>query len=97
MGLMNQQSVGARLFYGTAGILRPGDNVTSGASCSRDPAEALLDAWRAADETDQTPHVYEVALTADDHLTVLHDVPVDGRLAGLALDIAAQRSSNRKP
>jgi hypothetical protein len=52
-----------RMYTGTAGRLCSGDPVPPGAAITRDPAEALAQAWRAseADVFCRVPFVYQVA------------------------------------
>jgi hypothetical protein len=92
---VDQQSIGGRLFHGTAGVLRPGDRLPPEAPCTNDPAEALVHAWTAAKEGVETPYVYEVGTGDGIGLTILRDVLIDGRLADQALGIAARRAANR--
>lgn len=94
-GPVNQQSIGAPLFHGTTGLLRPGDKLPPDSTCSNDPAEALAHAWRAASAGTETPYVYEVGMSEGRELTVVRDLLIDGSLAGRALDIAAQNRSSQ--
>jgi hypothetical protein len=81
-----------RYYYGTTAVLKPGDEVNPSAGrpgAKIDPAEALSDAWGAADSDGSgVPHVYEVGWLDGRRLVVMGDVVLNGTLAWRALEIA---------
>jgi hypothetical protein len=81
-----------RYYYGTTAVLRPGDEIkpsTGRAGVTIDPAEALSDAWRAAESSGSgVPHVYEVGWLDGKPLVVMSHVLINGTLAWRALEIA---------
>ena len=80
-----------RYYYGTTAVLKPGDEIKPSANrvgVTMDPAEALSNAWRAAESDGWgVPHVYEVGWLDGKPLVVIDDVLVDGALAWRALGI----------
>jgi len=81
-----------RCYYGTTAVLRPGDEVRAAAGLVEvtiDAAQALADAWRAAESGESgVPHVYELNWLADESLVVVGDVLINGDLAWRATQIS---------
>jgi hypothetical protein len=84
--------IGRRYYYGTTAILNPGDEIRPAAGqagVATDPAQALADAWRAAETGGPgVPHVYELSGPDGKPLIVIGDVLIDGTLAWRAMQIA---------
>jgi hypothetical protein len=84
--------IARRYYYGTTAVLRPGDEVKPASGrvdVTIDAAQALADAWRAAESGEAgVPHVYELSGLDGKRLVVVGDVVINGNLAWRATQIA---------